>query len=1511
MYSKNFIKCVLLTILLLLCAVPTFSQKWEWQNPKPTGNDLESTYFFHADTGFAVGRYGTLLYTTDRGNSWTDIYVNTQATLYDIVFVNRKFGWISASGGLVLATKDGGQTWETYNTGVSSPGFSISFVDTLNGWVIGWHELMHTSDGGATWEEQDSKIYSDLNAIFFINKNVGWIAGNLGKISHTNDGGKHWTTQNSNSSHWFNDISFVDENNGWAVAAGSYSGTVVHTQNGGQSWIVQNTGITNKQYWGVHAVDQNHCWVVGGSGTILYTEDGGNTWNIQENDFSNKSMTFKGVYFSDLQNGFVVGSKAAIISTSNSGTKWSTKNKSVTSETSRDIHFDTSNDGFIVGDNGTILHTNNGGEEWEVNSGETTEHLYCVFFADSQNAWIGGDNGLILHTNDGGLTWHQQTSNAYSKIQDIFFLDNSKGFAISGSGGNGYFLKTEDSGKNWTRKSVKVTNALWFVNEVEGWIVGESYPNKEKLFHTLDGGITWNEQLIAAEREIEDIVFVNENEGWIAAGDIWHTSDKGLSWSKQMNYANIHNISFWDQKNGWATGNNKLYRTNNGGNYWQQAPRNASFSYPKIFAYSSDKAWMTGFNGAILKLKGGVVDVPRFVAVQDTVDFGKMLMEQKKESTFLLKNQGTGTLEVFSISCDGENFYTPPVPISIYPYQEHELVVTFNANMVGNFEGNITIKTNDPDHKEYKLKVLAQVIQNSVIFVKSDTTGNNDGSSWTNAYNKIQDGINAAAILDLEVWVEQGTYKENIVLANNVQIFGGFNGTETYKIERRYLKNVTTIDGGKNGPTVLAASGINRTAVLDGFVIINGSQSGVKIDRGGPTIRNNIIKDNSASWGGGIYMIGGMFEADPLILNNLIYNNRATWGDGIYANNSWATVRNNTIVANGDMNGTGIEAIGYWNPSPTIINCIIWNNGDDLAETAYATFSSVQDGDTGTGNLSDDPSFVNALEYNYFLNQNSPCIDNGSPNTPNDPDGTRSDIGAFYYDRQASLAIIGGIVTDISNNKPLTEGRIILSGIKQDTTILDSEGRYVFAVPEGDNYFIKAIVLNHAPKLTGTLSASIGSRTEVDLQLDPIVDSKRLYPPRNLGIDSEKEYLTLKWMTPIQELGYDDGHYESSLGFTATGGILVTGPFEINHPLEITKIRTAFNGENANDQFMVIVYYDSLGNDTKPSNLQSKYYFGPHTIDFNGTYQEIALEPNILYLKQGQFFVGVKQLADRPMYLLFDNDGPSSKSFYGDETSAEYESISEAHMWGTFAIRVEVVETNTQAFSISSQMVLNRNGQEQLYFSEKTKFNQPLKLIQKGFIAEKQKFLSKQGLFHSNATEHENMLDLVGYGVYASESSPVVLSSENLISYLKSDRTSCQIDSLTPQKDYNFIISAIYNQGESEPSNEATGMITEVYEHDRFAIPLSFQLNQNFPNPFNPETTIRYQLLKASEVKLEIYNLLGQRVTMLVEEKQPTGKYSVKWNGKDDSGRNVASGIYLFQLKTEEFIKTRKLTLIR
>ena len=94
-------------------------------------------------------------------------------------------------------------------------------------------------------------------------------------------------------------------------------------------------------------------------------------------------------------------------------------------------------------------------------------------------------------------------------------------------------------------------------------------------------------------------------------------------------------------------------------------------------------------------------------------------------------------------------------------------------------------------------------------------------------------------------------------------------------------------------------------------------------------------------------------------------------------------------------------------------------------------------------------------------------------------------------------------------------------------------------------------------------------------------------------------------------------------------------------------------------------------------------------------------------------------------------------------------------------------------------------------------------------------------------------------------------------------------------------------------------------------IPKTFSLSQNYPNPFNTETVITFALPRSSHVAIEIYNILGQKVRDLVDERVTAGYKKVVWDGKDDGGKAVASGLYLYQLKADGFTEAKKMILLK
>ena len=168
----------------------------------------------------------------------------------------------------------------------------------------------------------------------------------------------------------------------------------------------------------------------------------------------------------------------------------------------------------------------------------------------------------------------------------------------------------------------------------------------------------------------------------------------------------------------------------------------------------------------------------------------------------------------------------------------------------------------------------------------------------------------------------------------------------------------------------------------------------------------------------------------------------------------------------------------------------------------------------------------------------------------------------------------------------------------------------------------------------------------------------------------------------------------------------------------------------------------------------------------------------------------------------------------------------------------------------------------------------------------------------------------------------VLPAGEGLIATLHfiSDRAACQPElkitswPLTGGKLYFDMVDAKgYTICKKKVNNEAIpirdGGTTEPVLPETKAS--DFKLERNFPNPFNPETVLKFNLPEASRVSLNVYNILGQVVRTLVDEELPAGPHSVVWDGKNGQGTDVASGVYFYRLKAGSFESTMRMTLLR
>lgn len=309
------------------------------------------------------------------------------------------------------------------------------------------------------------------------------------------------------------------------------------------------------------------------------------------------------------------------------------------------------------------------------------------------------------------------------------------------------------------------------------------------------------------------------------------------------------------------------------------------------------------------------------------------------------------------------------------------------------------------------------------ILVDKDNPSNiRDGKTWATAYHAIQAGIDAAQQNGIsEVWVAEGTYDEmrasaangSLVMAEGINVYGGFAGTEESRSERNPLLHPTIIDGSKafSGSAAFHVI-LGATATLDGFTVTGGNADASLGEATGfgagmynygtkPAVANCVFTGNAASTGGAMYNYG----AHVTLTNSIMHDNTALDGGAIYNQSTTLTATNVLFYANKAPSGMGSAlfdsysasvlmnctiqgnvarsgTVYSFNAAPAITNSIIWGNtgGTFEGDPSTVTYSDVEGGfaDSKGTNIDADPLFANVDAADFRIASDSPCVDAGT-----------------------------------------------------------------------------------------------------------------------------------------------------------------------------------------------------------------------------------------------------------------------------------------------------------------------------------------------------------------------------------------------------------------------------------------------------------------------------------------------------------------------------------------------------
>ncbi len=565
-------------IVFLLFSISLFAQGWQWQYPKPQGNTLWGLQVINESTVVAVGELGTIIKTTDRGESWevTHHTCGMSGHLVSVYFQDAVTGWAVGSSGTMLKTTDAGETWIKQDTVTSRGLTSIYFVNADTGWVVGTGScetgaiVLKTTDGGDSWTSQIIGFHvHTFNSVYFTNDSTGWIAGDGywgNEIFRTTDCGETWIQQDIEPRvYCMRKIQFIDEHTGFMI---SEFGDFLRTTNGGESWEYQNLSDIDPDRlkyafpYSLHFVNADTGWIAGGDyyGYILKTTDGGENW--VEADIDEVQGQLYNIQFSDTEHGWAVG------------------------------RF------------GLIYRTDNGGESW-VSQRDEQYGFSSIYFINEDTGWVAGEKGSIFYTDDGGLNWYKQNHSDSLSFSSIYAIDNKNVFAVGAVikglsifDRSGIIFRTINGGQAWERQNFDTLygfNSIVFTNVSTGWISGTN----STLLKTNNRGNTWNKITLDTNFAEGKIQFINENIGWI--GGTLKTIDGGENWFSQIiPLTSLNSFNFVDTEMGWAIGTyngfNNILKTIDGGDNWIPCgitPPGYNFSIQFV---NETIGWISGFD---------------------------------------------------------------------------------------------------------------------------------------------------------------------------------------------------------------------------------------------------------------------------------------------------------------------------------------------------------------------------------------------------------------------------------------------------------------------------------------------------------------------------------------------------------------------------------------------------------------------------------------------------------------------------------------------------------------------------------------------------------------------------------------------------------------------------------------------------------------------------------------------------------------------------------------------------
>ena len=801
-----------------------------------------------------------------------------------------------------------------------------------------------------------------------------------------------------------------------------------------------------------------------------------------------------------------------------------------------------------------------------------------------------------------------------------------------------------------------------------------------------------------------------------------------------------------------------------------------------------------------------------------------------------------------------------------------------------------------------KIAWYEQLHSGPVWYVSTSGSDSNEGVK-SSPFSTIQAAIDAASSGDT-VLVADGTYTENLIIYKDIKIISE-NGAEK-----------TIIDGGKIKHVIEFNSSAltTRDCVLDGFTITNGGNAngssdeaggGINVWSGSPTLRNLIIKGNRReAWsGGGIHVSE---NANPLVEGCIIKENYAESGGG--GIDVWrASIKiKDTILENNSAKYTGAMSIGTddtldFRPIIDIENVEVINQRDSTIEQMVA--------------FSECSLTVKNVSFSNIR--------------------TESSLGSFY---NSYVNIENLSLKDIRDN-----GHSLL--------IIDSKGTVSGLTIERDTSRWAIAKIENGSKIDFNNLKMSNSKTSdfSGLFIDDATVTIDTLDINNCNWESHSIRVNKSIFT------LSNGNISSIISENGNAGI------EASESSSVEISNTTINSSSSGGHAMNF-------NGVKKVSITNSLFNGNHSQSSGGVI--FAREIDSLLIENSSFVAdtsggegGAIQLSDKNQFVRI------LKSTFSNNSASGAGAI---NSWNTDSLFIDnsTFDGNESMAGGGGAVSINADGAISTYFEIKNSDFTGNKAGVLGgalWIGNSEGYIQNVGIFNNES------VDNFGGGIYISEnveltmnavtisgnSSPepagegIAIDGGNIIiknsiiwdNHIQKNSGSIDItysnieggftgtgnidanplfcdywSGSWPQLAGNYhltFLSPAIGKGENGVNMGAFDVGCDIdtallsVDEPIDVTPTEYALHDNYPNPFNPTTTLRFDLPEVSDITLTIYNMLGQKVRTFNMQNTSAGYHSIMWDATNNLGEQVGAGVYLYQLRANQFVKTRKMVLLK